>query len=555
MSSASSASTASSESLGLSQGDDVRQAFLRVQNGSDVRGVAADLNPEEPVTFTPEMAFEIAAGFTRWIAEQTEKEPGRMKISVGRDSRITGPILLRAAALGIQSTGATAVDCGLASTPAMFMSTISEGYNYDGSIIITASHLPPNRNGMKFFTKAGGTAKTDVKQILMSAAESVQKEGPRLKTYSSPREPETVDFMQEYARQLRDKIKTGCNHPDTYDTPLKGFHVLVDAGNGAGGFFATNVLVPLGADVSGSQFLEPDGMFPNHVPNPEDKKAMAMTIEAVKTQASVDLGVIFDTDVDRSAVVDASGRGINRNLLIALMSSIVLREHPGTTILTDSVTSNGLTDFINQLGGKHFRYRRGYKNVIDKGVALNIEGEPCWLAIETSGHGAMRENFMLDDGAYLVVKILIEMVRLRLAGEDRGIAALLERLKEPQDEGEFRLKADTTTKDDHAQGDDFAQKADQVLEDFKSFVDSEQVPGWSLEPVSHEGYRVTVDEGDGRRGWVLLRKSLHDPVLPLNVESELPGGVRIIVQTLVDQFFKNETETLDISALTKYLNS
>ena len=134
-------------------------------------------------------------------------------------------------------------------------------------------------------------------------------------------------------------------HPTTPDKPLAGMKILVDAGNGAGGFFATEVLEPLGADTTGSQFLEPDGRFPNHIPNPEDAAAMAATIDAVIANKS-DLGVVFDTDVDRCAPADrarararalafafalawatASGRAINKNRLIALMAAITLKEH------------------------------------------------------------------------------------------------------------------------------------------------------------------------------------------------------------------------------------
>ena len=130
--------------------------------------------------------------------------------------------------------------------------------------------------------------------------------------------------------------------------------ILVDAGNGAGGFFTSKVLEPLGADTTGSQFLDPDGRFPNHVPNPEDPAAMASTSEAV-LRNNADMGIVFDTDVDRSGIVDKNGAAINKNSLIALMSAITLREFPGSTVVTDSVTSTGLTQFIEKLGGKHFR--------------------------------------------------------------------------------------------------------------------------------------------------------------------------------------------------------
>jgi phosphomannomutase len=143
-------------------------------------------------------------------------------------------------------------------------------------------------------------------------------------------------------------------HPENHDKPLAGMHILVDAGNGAGGFFATQVLEPLGADISGSQFLEPDGSFPNHIPNPEDPEAMAATIAAVQENGA-DIGIVFDTDVDRSGLVDRNGMAINKNKLIALMSAVTLRKFPGSTIVTDSVTSTGLTKFIEGLGGQHFR--------------------------------------------------------------------------------------------------------------------------------------------------------------------------------------------------------
>ena len=106
--------------------------------------------------------------------------------------------------------------------------------------------------------------------------------------------------MNTYARHLREKIKREVGG----EAPLSGLKIVVDAGNGAGGFYADDILKPLGADISGSQFLEPDGNFPNHQPNPENKEAMASVCRAVRENGA-DLGIIFDTDVDRSSAVDA----------------------------------------------------------------------------------------------------------------------------------------------------------------------------------------------------------------------------------------------------------
>lgn len=191
------------------------------------------------------------------------------------------------------------------------------------------------------------------------------------------------------------------------------------------------VLKPLGADTAGSQFLEPDGNFPNHIPNPENPAAMQSVSDAV-VRAGADLGVIFDTDVDRAAVVDANGREINRNALIALISAVILKEQPGSTIVTDSVTSDGLAEFIAEKGGVHHRFKRGYKNVIDEARRLCDSGINAPLAIETSGHAALKENYFLDDGAYLVTRIIIEAVKLRREG--KTLSSLLAGLKTAKEE-------------------------------------------------------------------------------------------------------------------------
>jgi phosphomannomutase len=380
--------------------------------------------------------------------------------------------------------------------------------------MITASHLPFNRNGLKFFTKDGGLDKKDISSILEFA-----EAGEFEKTVSKGR-MQQWDFMDEYAGMLVDYIRKSAFLAD-YDHPLKGMKIVVDAGNGAGGFFASKVLSQLGADMSGSQFLEPDGNFPNHVPNPEDKMAMKSICEAVKYNHA-DLGIIFDTDVDRSAIVDKNGDPINRNTLIALISSIILREHPGSTVVTDSITSEGLTLFIEQeLKGRHHRFKRGYKNVINEAIRLNGAGEEgCWLAIETSGHAALKENYFLDDGAYLVAKLLVEAARLNMEGQD--LSSLIKMLCQPMESTEMRFSI---------LRENFLDYGKSVLESLQQ--DVETVSGWKIVTPNYEGLRVQCTN-PGEAGWFLIRMSLHDPVMPLNIESDVAGGVRCICSRLME---------------------
>lgn len=322
--------------------------------------------------------------------------------------------------------------------------------------------------------------------------------------------------MESYPERLRNIICKEVNAQD-YEHPLSDNHIIVDAGNGVGGFFAESVLKPLGADITGSQFLEPDGMFPNHIPNPENQEAMKSICDAT-VRAHADLGIIFDTDVDRAGCVDKHGQPINRNRLIALASYIALQNCPGGTIVTDSVTSDGLKYYIESiLGGHHHRFKRGYKNVINESLRLNREGTPSPLAIETSGHAALQENYFLDDGAYLMVKIIILMATLKKQGQD--LTDVIVPLPEPAESVELRLKILHPN---------FATYGHEVLSSLETYAKEQ---GWQIAEDSHEGIRISFDKNHGN-GWLVLRLSVHDPEMPLNIESNQAGGCKRIYSHL-----------------------
>ena len=496
-----------------------------LQNGSDIRGVALEGVEGEAVNLTSEIIEKIGVAFTEWLGKQFPASKKTLKIGVGMDSRLSGPELKTAVCKSMLAADSKVYDCGLASTPAMFMSTIFDEFNFDGAIMLTASHLPFNRNGLKFFTKKGGLEKADISAILEIAKDTeIEEDG-------ITGEIQDAELMPVYANRFVEQIRKALNSGN-YLLPLKGFKVVVDAGNGAGGFYATEVIEKLGADITGSQFLEPDGNFPNHIPNPEDKDAME-SIQRAVIKNSADLGIIFDTDVDRAAVVDSEGNPINRNGLVALMAAIVLGEHPGTTVVTDSITSDGLQTFIeDKLNGKHHRFKRGYKNVINESIRLNETGEESWLAIETSGHAALKENYFLDDGAYLVSKAVIKMAELK--NDSRTILDLIKELPQPKESSEIRINIKT---------DDFKTYGEKVISELRDFTGNHA--GWEVVPNNYEGIRVACDKNSGA-GWFLLRLSLHDPVIPLNIESENNGGVKEIANVLED--FLKGFESLDLSS-------
>ncbi|KAH7570941.1 hypothetical protein ACOSP7_019496 [Xanthoceras sorbifolium] len=555
--------------------DEEMDRIRRLQNGSDVRGVALEGERGRTVDLTPPAVEAIAESFGEWVKNSLEKDRGGpvdedvIRVSLGKDPRISGPSLSVAVFAGLSRAGCLVFDMGLATTPACFMSTVLPPFAYDASIMMTASHLPYTRNGLKFFTKKGGLTSPEVEEVCDRAARKYANRLAKVSTLlTTP--PRRVDFMSAYAKHLREIIKERVNHPLHYDTPLQGFQIIVNAGNGSGGFFTWDVLDKLGADTFGSLHLKPDGMFPNHIPNPEDKTAMALTRAAV-LENKADLGIVFDTDVDRSGVVDKSGNPINGDKLIALMSAIVLREHPGATIVTDARTSMALTKFMTDRGGNHCLYRVGYRNVIDKGVHLNEDGIEAHLMMETSGHGALKENYFLDDGAYMVVKIIIEMVRMKLAGSDEGIGSLIKDLEEPLESVELRMNIISEPR--HAK-----EKGSEAIEAFRQYLEEGRLHGWELDACGDcwvsEGclvdsndspaaidarmYRAKVsDEKHGQYGWIHIRQSIHNPNIAVNVQSTVPGGCLSITRVLRDKFLlaSGMDKVLDISQIEKYAQS
>ncbi len=150
-----------------------RELYDKLQNGSDIRGVALEGMEGEHVNLTSEAVRDFAKSFVHFVSKRTGKKLEELKLAVGHDSRLSADELKTAVIDGITETGAAAADCGLASTPSMFMATVLPGLEYDGSVMITASHLPFNRNGLKFFTKEGGLEHEDIHEIIKDAVGEV----------------------------------------------------------------------------------------------------------------------------------------------------------------------------------------------------------------------------------------------------------------------------------------------------------------------------------------------------------------------------------------------
>jgi phosphomannomutase len=432
--------------------------------------------------------------------------------------------------------------------------------------MVTASHLPSDRNGFKLFSAAApsGFSKQQVRALGVLAQsyalEYLEQTVRQQFSSSAVTSALLVNWMPTYSETLKDAIllKTkGIVQND--QKPLSGLKLVLNPGNGAGGFFQS-VLDSLGADVSASIYLTPDGTFPNGIPNPEDIKMLEQTI-SICEQEQADLGIMLDTDADRCGFVvprmidSFSGirsgyEPLNRNRLIALLGVIFAKEKPGCAVVTDSVTSEGLSTFLNdKLGLKHIRYIKGYANVIGKARELTESGDVnAELAIETSGHCAMQENGYLDDGTYTAVKIVSLLAQQRALdlsnGKSSTLLDLIADMTELDEVCELRME----TKDSSLETmQEIFNICTLEVERFCKLNDS-----WRVDQDNLEGIRLRLGS-DGE--FFMLRKSLHDPIISVQIEAQTKVRAReLITDPLLNLLQSNNIifNTLNMEVLRAY---
>lgn len=559
------------------------EAVKSLQNGIDLRGIIpTERNEKDGPLLSCETAYWVGYGFGRWLLSQG----GGKRVGVGRDPRVTGEELTKWLAGGLQYHGIEVIDLGLCTTPAVYYAcredilkplfstdssfTLPFPWPLDAGIAVTASHLPRHWNGFKMFTANTpvNIGQTGIDGIIDALHDD---DSELIKAQPHPVQNLTsISFLPLYSRFLQQTIRNTCSKP-LDERPLTGLKVCVNAGNGAGGFFATT-LAELGADTAGSLHLDPDGKFPNHVANPEDKEA----IEATSTgtvAAGADVGVCLDTDADRVGLVDRDGALFNRNKLVALVGKIAIQDFYRSSniispsgqrlgarpvIVTDSATSTGLHHFVeDNLVGTHLRYKKGYRYVIE--LARNTPNAVA--AVECSGHGAWLENGWVDDGCYTAARVIASLVleRQRKCSEEQtsvSLSSMVEGLVEPVESIEIRCNL--AVSDKKMKG----NVVERVIEAFRGLAGS--CRHWELETTNYEGIRANVlwkqyngpdkvhlqiNSAAEEGGWCMLRPSLHEPILSIQIESDLRGGTQVLCKELFHALNQANISEVDLTNL------
>ncbi len=395
------------------------------------------------------------------------REAGGRRVAVGRDARLSGPRFAAAMQEGLTSTGVDVVDLGMVPTPLTYFA--AHTLDVQGICMITGSHNPPEYNGLKVGLGSATFHGPEI-QALRALAES-----GRFATGSG-----TVtahDIVAPYQEYVRGNLRLGSHRPQ----------VVLDAGNGCGGVVALPIFQALGFEVV-PLFLEPDGNFPNHHPDPTVEK----NLEALRRkvlEVGADLGIAYDGDADRVGAVDEKGNVLWGDQLMILFSRALLAEEPGAAIVGEVKCSMTLYDDIARHGGRPIMWKAGHSLIKAK-----MKEEHAQLAGEMSGHIFFANRwFGFDDGIYSSARLL-EL----LTHTDRPLSTLLSDVPRTFSTPELRVDCPEDKKFTVVR---LAQ------EWFKARYDA----------VTVDGVRVVFPDG-----WGLVRASNTQPLLVLRFEARTP---------------------------------
>jgi phosphomannomutase len=412
---------------------------------------------------TPDFAFATGVAVAKFL--ELEREPGT--VVIGEDMRPSSPELATAFSAGVTSQGLDVIRIGLASTDMLYFA--SGKLNLPGAMF-TASHNPAAYNGIKLCLSG---ARPIGKESGLVTIENFVKEGTAMAMRNIGVE-KSQDLLEEYVDHLLALVDVSNIRP------LK---IVIDAGNGMGGYTAPAVFKRLSAEVI-EMYFELDGTFPNHEANPIDPANLVDLQKAVKKHGA-DIGLAFDGDADRCFLVDEQGALVNPSALTALIATRELKKYPASNIIYNLISSRAVKEVVEENGGTAIRSRVGHSYI----KKLMAESGAVFGG-EHSGHFYFRDFWKADSG------MLAALHAIAALGEDKKpLSSLLKEFNRYHSSGEIN----STVAD--------AKAATSLVE--KMYAKKDGVE------VDHlDGLTI-----NGDTWWFNLRASNTEPLLRLNVEA------------------------------------
>jgi phosphomannomutase len=348
---------------------------------------AYDIRGTVPEQLTPEIAYRIGNSLVGYLKPKS--------IAVGRDMRLSSPDMFDGLTAGILDRGVDVVDVGMVSTDALYFAV--GRFGYDGGVMITASHNPSHYNGFKVCRRnaepLSGSEGLDI------VADDVARD--RIEKSSNRGTIARKDISGEFAAHVLSFIDP---------TVIKPFKLVIDAGNGMAGLTLPPVFAKLPCKIT-PLYYEPDGRFPNHMPNPIEPQNL-VALQKTMAAEQADLGAAFDGDADRMFLLKRDGTALGGDMVTALVADNILSRHPHETILYNLICSRAVPELIARRGGKPVRTRVGHaiiKPLMKKYNAV--------FGGEHSGHFYFRENWFADSG---LIALLVCLELLSKAGRELG---------------------------------------------------------------------------------------------------------------------------------------
>ncbi|HKL22036.1 MAG TPA: phosphomannomutase/phosphoglucomutase [Tichowtungia sp.] len=388
------------------------------------------------------------------------------RVLVGRDDRASSPEVFEALCDGITAGGADVVSIGQCTTPTIYFATATLGF--DAAVMITASHNPPEYNGLKV-CKTGAlpvdysTGLSDLEQMIQQEAITAEKRG----TVSEiDLRGDYLDFLRQYLPDLS-KLKIG-----------------VDCSNG--------MVCLLIKELLGNRptyiFDEIDGTFPNHPPNPLEEENCADLKKLVQDNR-LDIGLIFDGDADRVMCIDEQGRFVQPDLITGVLAEYFLSENPGGRVLHDIRTSKAVTERIEELGGEPHMWKVGHSF-----AKMKMRELGCVVGGELAGHYYFRDFFNCDSG--ILTALIVLNVAAKLKAEGKPFSTCINRLMRYANSGEINLHVE--------------QKKEAIASLVKAMADTEKPEAL----YDFDGVRMEFADW-----WFNVRSSNTEPYLRLLIEA------------------------------------
>ena len=296
---------------------------------------AYDLRGRIPTELNPEVAYRVGRAYAEWLKPK--------RVVVGRDIRLSSQELCTSLVQGLLDSGVDVYDIGLCGTEGVYFATFAE--KMDGGIMVTASHNPPDYNGMKFVREKSRPISGD------TGLQEIKKIGDA-NLYTTPAKKGTLHQLNtwdKYIEHLRSYLDV---------SKLKKLKVVVNAGNGGAGAVIDSLekYLPF-------EFIKihhnPDGTFPNGVPNPMLEENRASTVDAIKKNKA-DLGIAWDGDYDRCFLFDENGEFIEGYYIVGLLASVFLKREKGARIVHDPRLIWATLDMVQSLGGVAVQSKSGH---------------------------------------------------------------------------------------------------------------------------------------------------------------------------------------------------